>query len=80
MFGFIIFIIVLSSIGRLFSGPCHHHHHHHHCGGFGGWGGYGYPVAVPSYGYGNGFGGGFGDLMRGFGGNINIGRGGVGGA
>lgn len=42
----------------------------------GGWGGYGYPVAVPAYGYGNGFGGGFGDLMRGFGGNINIGRGG----
>lgn len=39
----------------------------------GGWGGYGYPVAVPAYGYGNG---GFGDLMRGFGGNINIGRGG----
>ena len=38
----------------------------------GGWGGYGYPVAVPGYGYG----GGFGDLMRGFGGNINIGRGG----
>lgn len=38
----------------------------------GGWGGYGYPVAVPAYGYGNGF----GDLMRGFGGNINIGRGG----
>lgn len=37
----------------------------------GGWGGYGYPVAVPAYGY-----GGFGDLMRGFGGNINIGRGG----
>jgi hypothetical protein len=43
-------------------------------GGPGGWGGYGYPVAVPAYGYGNG--GGFGDLMRGFGGNINIGRGG----
>lgn len=41
----------------------------------GGWGGYGYPVAVPAYGYGGGFGG-FGDLMRGFGGNINIGRGG----
>lgn len=40
----------------------------------GGWGGYGYPVAVPAYG--NGFGGGFSDLMRGFGGNINIGRGG----
>jgi hypothetical protein len=38
----------------------------------GGWGGYGYPVAFPGYGYG----GGFGDLMRGFGGNINIGRGG----
>ena len=42
----------------------------------GGWGGYGYPVAVPAYGYGNGFGGGFGDMLRGFGGNINIGRGG----
>jgi hypothetical protein len=41
----------------------------------GGWGGYGYPVAVPAYGYGNGFGG-FGDMLRGFGGNINIGRGG----
>ena len=40
----------------------------------GGWGGYGYPVAVPAYGY--GYGNGFGDLMRGFGGNINIGRGG----
>ena len=39
----------------------------------GGWGGYGYPVAVPAYG---GYGNGFGDLMRGFGGNINIGRGG----
>lgn len=38
----------------------------------GGWGGYGYPVAVPAYGYGNGF----GDMLRGFGGNINIGRGG----
>ena len=44
-------------------------------GGPGGWGGYGYPVAVPGYGYGYGNGG-FGDLMRGFGGNINIGRGG----
>ena len=45
-------------------------------GGPGGWGGYGYPVAVPAYG-GYGYGGsGFGDLMRGFGGNINIGRGG----
>ena len=42
-------------------------------GGPGGWGGYGYPVAVPAYG---GYGNGFGDLMRGFGGNINIGRGG----
>ena len=42
-------------------------------GGPGGWGGYGYPVAVPAYGYGNG--GGFGDLMRGFGGNINFGGG-----
>jgi hypothetical protein len=41
-------------------------------GPWGGFGGYGYPVAVPGYGYG----GGFGDLMRGFGGNINIGRGG----
>ncbi len=40
---------------------------------YGGWGGYGYPVAVPAYG---GYGNGFGDLMRGFGGNINIGRGG----
>lgn len=37
----------------------------------GGWGGYGYPVAVPAYG---GFGG-LGDLMRGFGGNINFGGG-----
>jgi len=44
-------------------------------GGPGGWGGYGYPVAVPAYG-GYGYGNGFGDLMRGFGGNINIGRGG----
>lgn len=40
-------------------------------GGPGGWGGWGYPVpAYPAYGN-----GGFGDLMRGFGGNINIGRG-----
>lgn len=40
-------------------------------GGPGGWGGYGaYPVAVPAYGNG------IGDMMRGFGGNINIGRGG----
>ena len=44
-------------------------------GGPGGWGGYGYPVAVPTYGYGYG-GNGLGDIMRGFGGNINIGRGG----
>ena len=45
-------------------------------GGPGGWGGYGYPVAVPAYGgYGYG-GGGVSDIMRGFGGNINIGRGG----
>ena len=40
----------------------------------GGWGGYGYPVAVPAYG-GYGFGGGIGDIMRGFGGNINVGAG-----
>lgn len=37
-----------------------------------GWGGY--PVAVPAYGYGNGFGG-LDGLMRGFGGNINFGGG-----
>ena len=37
------------------------------------WGGYAYP---PPYGYGYGYGGGLDGLMRGFGGNINIGRGG----
>lgn len=49
-----------------------------------GWNGYGwsspgYGVPVVPYGYGNGAFGGFGglgDIMRGFGGNINIGRGG----
>lgn len=45
-----------------------------------GWNGWGYPgynaVPVVPYGAGFGSGGGFADLMRGFGGNINIGRGG----
>lgn len=41
--------------------------------GWGGWNGYGWGAP---YGYPYGNGGGFADLLRGFGGNINVGRGG----